>query len=152
MKAWIAFGGIHAVGGLFAFGALAIAPISVGLCGIGLIPIGGITLGLFSNGALSLGALSSGGVAIGFWSLGGCAIAWRIAQGGVAIAHDFALGGIAHAAQANNEIAAQFIQSNVFFRYALFVSHHSILFNLVWVIPLFIQWQILARKRRGNQN
>jgi RNA polymerase sigma factor (sigma-70 family) len=141
VKAWIAFGGIHAVGGLFASGALAVAPISIGLCAIGLIPIGGITLGLFSHGALSFGALSCGGVALGFWSLGGCAFAWRVAQGGVA-----------HAAQANNEIATQFIQSNMFFRYALSVSHHSILFNLVWVIPLFIQWQILARKRSGNQN
>lgn len=152
VKAWIAFGGIHAIGGLFAFGALAVAPFSIGLCAIGLIPVGGITLGLFAHGALSFGALSCGGVAIGFMSLGGCAVAWHIAQGGVAIAHDFAVGGIAHAAQANSEIAAQFIQSDLFFRYALFVSHHSLVFNLVWIIPLVIQWKILARKRRDNQN
>ncbi len=152
VKAWIAFGGLRAIGGLFAFGALAVAPISIGLCGIGLISVGGIVFGLSAHGAISFGALGFGGLAIGFCSLGGCAIAWKAAQGGVAIAHDFAVGGIAHAAQANNEIATQFIQSNALFQYAHLVSNHPILFNLVWIIPMIIQWQILARKRRGNQN
>jgi hypothetical protein len=152
VKAWIAFGGLRAIGGLFAFGALAVAPISIGLCGIGLISVGGIVFGLSAHGAISFGALGFGGVAIGFCSLGGCAIAWKAAQGGVAIAHDFAVGGIAHAAQANNEIATQFIQSNALFHYAHLISSHPFLFNMVWVLPMIIQWQILARKRRGHQN
>ncbi len=79
VKAWIAFGALRAYGGLFAFGALAVAPISIGLCGIGLITIGGITFGLLAHGAISFGALGFGGLAIGFCSSGGCALAWRAA-------------------------------------------------------------------------
>jgi hypothetical protein len=146
VKAWIAVGDC-AFGGLFAFGGIAIAPVSIGGCAIGLVPLGGITFGLFASGAITFGIGAYGGLALGFWSFGGCAIAWNAAMGGVAIAHDFAAGGIVHAAQSNNEIATQFFQSNRFFCCAQFAGDHAILLNLIWVVPMIVQWWVIARCR-----
>ncbi len=67
-------------------------------------------------------------------------------MGGLAIAHDFATGAIAHAGQVNNETTAQFFQSNLFFHGAEFVSKHSILLNLIWVVPMIVQWWVIAKK------
>ncbi|MEJ0089391.1 MAG: sigma-70 family RNA polymerase sigma factor [Limisphaerales bacterium] len=150
VKAWIAVGDC-AFGGLFAFGGIAIAPVSIGGCAFGLAPLGGITMGLFAMGAITLGVGAFGGLALGFWSFGGCAIAWKAAMGGVAIAHDFAVGGVAHALQANNELATQFFHSNMFFRCTQFAGNHSILFNLIWVIPMIVQWWIIAKKSRERK-
>jgi len=105
VKAWIAIGSSHAVGGLFAFGRLAVAPVSFGGIAIGLLPFGAIGIGLVSLGAISFGIWSFGGLAFGWQVFGGCAVAWNAAIGGLAFAHDFALGGIAQAAQANTKIA-----------------------------------------------
>jgi RNA polymerase sigma factor (sigma-70 family) len=150
VKAWVAVGDC-AFGGLFAFGGIAIAPVSIGGCAIGLFPLGGITFGLFAMGAVTFGVGSFGGLAMGFWAFGGCAIAWKAAMGGVAFAHDFATGGIAHAMQANNELATQFFQSSLFFRCAHFVGDHSILLNLIWVIPMMVQWWVIATKSREQK-
>jgi hypothetical protein len=62
-----------------------------------------------------------GALAIGWQTFGGCAVAWNAAQGGMAVAHYFALGVVAHAVQANTEIARQFIQQNLYFRFAQIV-------------------------------
>jgi RNA polymerase sigma factor (sigma-70 family) len=153
VKAWIAVGDC-ALGGLFAFGGLAIAPVSIGGIAIGLVPLGGIAFGLFALGAIAFGVGAYGGMAFGFWSFGGVAIAWNAAVGGMAMAHDFAAGGIAHALQANNGLARQFFQSNAFFRMAQIIGEHSILLNLAWVIPMIVQWWVIAKKSRepGPEN
>lgn len=150
VKAWIAIGGNCAIGGLVAIGGLAIAPVSLGGCAVGLVTVGGIVAGLFTMGALSFGLLAFGGMCLGLWSLGGFALAWYGAEGGVAVAHGYAVGGFAHAAQANNEIATHYLQSNAVFQLAHFVNHHFILTTLFWVIPMFLLWQITARRCRGN--
>jgi len=151
VKAWIAIGSSHAVGVLFASGGLAIAPISFGGIAIGLLPFGAISLGIFSLGAVSLGIWAYGGLALGWQVFCGCGFAWHAATGGVAVARDFALGGVARAAQANNEIAEQFVQQDLFFRISRVIQNHSFLMMLLWVIPVSLQARIVARARRREQ-
>lgn len=59
VKAWIAITDGCAVGALFAYGASALAPVSVGAAAIG----------LFSFGGFSLGAFAVGGFGFGIWAL-----------------------------------------------------------------------------------
>jgi RNA polymerase sigma factor (sigma-70 family) len=152
VKAWIAIGSSHAVGVIFAFGGIAIAPVSFGGIAIGLLPFGAIAMGMFSIGAISFGVWSFGALAVGWQANSGCAIAWNAAMGGMAFAHDFALGGIAHAAQANTEIARQFIRQTWFFRCAQTVSNHGIWLMLAWVIPMALVARVVARARRRREN
>jgi len=147
VAAWIAVAN-YAFGGLFAFGGVAVAPFSVGGLTIGLVPFGGLALGIMPLGGMALGVLAFGGIAVGWQAVGFCAVAWKAAVGAVAVAHDFALGGIAHAAQANNDLAEQFIKPNLFFRFVQTLNRHWVWMNFLWIAPLFIQWQIIARSRR----
>jgi len=147
IKAWIAVGN-YSIGGLFAFGGVAIAPFSMGFLAIGLLPYSAIAIGVVAMGGIAIGPWAWGALTIGWESLGGIAIAWKAAVGFVAIAHDFAQGGISHAIQTNNAEADQFIQSNWFFRTGHLVARYSLLINLVWILPLVAQQQIIARKNR----
>ncbi|MDR3406821.1 MAG: sigma-70 family RNA polymerase sigma factor [Chthoniobacter sp.] len=140
VKAWIAAGG-YAIGGLFAYGGLAIAPVSIGFCALGLLPFGAMALGLVSFGGVSLGVWSFGGLAIGWQAMGGCAIAWNAACGNVSLAHVFAVG--------NDAVSRRFLQSNLFFRSAILFDRYWLWWNLLWIIPMTIQGQILARCRRS---
>jgi RNA polymerase sigma factor (sigma-70 family) len=151
VKAWIAVGSSHAVGVIFASGGLAIAPISFGAIAIGLLPFGAIALGIFPVGAVAFGLCAYGGLAFGWQVFCGCGFGWQAAVGGIAVAHDFAAGSIAYAAQANTEIAKQFIQQNLFFRCALIISHHSLWLMLAWVLPVAVQARIVARARRNRE-
>src|SRR4029434_7606167 len=81
VKAWIASGG-YAIGGLFAFGGIAIARLSLGFCTIVVLPFGGIALGAFALGGLAVGIWSFGGLAVGWQACGCCAVAWHTAVGG----------------------------------------------------------------------
>jgi hypothetical protein len=150
VTAWIAVGN-YAVGGLLAFGGVSMAPVCIGGLTIGLLPFGGLAMGIMPLGGLAIGALAFGGIVVGWQAIGGVAIAWKAAVGGLAIAHDFALGGIAHAAQANNDIAQQFTNSNRFFQIVQAVNRHWVWMNFIWIAPLFAQWQIIARSRRREQ-
>jgi RNA polymerase sigma factor (sigma-70 family) len=157
VKAWIAAGDC-AVGGLFAFGSVAIAPFSVGALAIGLFSFGGVGIGLFVFGGFAFGGWIFGGLAFGWQAFGGCAIAWNAAMGGTAIARDFASGGMAQAAQANTEIASQFFREQPFFQCMQIVSRYIGWLNLLWVFPLIIwfrKWKCLTARRRitgGNGN
>jgi len=150
VTAWIAVANF-AVGGLFAFGGFAVAPFCIGGLPIGLVAFGGLALGVVSLGGLSLGMLAFGGVVAGWQAIGGIAIAWKAAVGGLAIAHDYALGGVAHAAQANNDVASQFVNSNLFFRVVQALNRHWVWMNFLWITPLLVQWQIIARSRRRER-
>ncbi len=147
VKAWIASGD-YAVGLLFAFGNLAIAPVSIGGLAIGLLSFGGCAVGLLSLGGFSLGIWSLGALAFGWQVFGGCAIAWNAADGGIAIARNFAIGGIAHALQANNDAAQSYLQSNLFFQHARLPVRYLAWLNLLWVIPLLARWRVVASSRR----
>ncbi len=147
---WIVCGN-YAVGGLFAFGGVAIAPFGIGGLVLGLLPFGGIVAGIFPLGGLSLGVWAFGGVAIGWQAIGGFALAWHAAVGNFALARDFAVGGIVHALQANNDVARQFTDSNLYFRCIQTLNRHWFWMNFIWITPLFLQWQIIARSRRRER-
>lgn len=66
-------------------------------------------------------------------------------MGGLAIARDFATGGVAHAAQANTEIATQFMKASPFFTRMEILAHYNGWLNLLWLIPLIGWWGILAK-------
>jgi len=145
VKAWIAAGD-SAFGLLFAFGGLAVAPVSAGGIAIGLMPWGGAAVGLFAIGGFALGGWVFGGFALGWQSFGGCALAWNAAMGGLAIARDFALGGVACATHANSEIASQFMKASPFFGRMEILSHYVGWLNLLWLIPL-VGWRRMLAKR-----
>ncbi len=150
VTAWIAVAN-HAIGGLFAFGAIAVAPFSIGGMTVGLLPFGGLALGVMPFGGMAFGVLVFGGIVVGWQAVGFCAFAWKAALGGLAIAHDFALGGIAHAAQVNNDLAEQFAKQNLFFRFVQALNRYWVWINFLWIAPLFVQWQIIARSRRRER-
>lgn len=149
VKAWFAAGGF-AVGGLFAFGGLAIAPFSIGGIAIGLLGWGGMATGLLAMGGLAVGGWVFGGVAVGWNAYGACAIAWKAAYGAAALAHDFALGGVAQAAQASNIAAESYINSSGFFHYVTSLSRYAGWLNLFWVLPMLLWWRMAARRTRSH--
>jgi hypothetical protein len=114
-------------------------------------PWGGLALGLFAVGGFALGGWVFGGFALGWQAFGGCAVAWHAAMGGLAIARDFALGGTADAAQANNEIASQFIKTSPFFTRMEILSRYTGWLNLLWLIPVF-GWYRLLKKNPKQHN
>ena len=152
VKAWIAVGN-SAIGGLFACGGLAIAPLSVGGLSIGLLSFGGLAIGIVALGGIAAGVWPLfGGLIVGWQAFNGCfAVGWSAAVGTFALAHDFALGSFALAAQANNEITRQFIFLNIFFRCAEFINRHWLWLNLFWIVPFFIQWRVNAPKRQQSK-
>jgi RNA polymerase sigma factor (sigma-70 family) len=147
VKAWIA-GGDAAIGMIFAFGGVAIAPISFGGFALGLVTLGGFAVGLLSSGGLSFGLWAIGGVAVGLQAFGGCAIAWSAAYGGVCAAHDIAIGGIPLARHANDAVASAFLAKSTFFQTALAAMQYGSLLNLLWLLPLVL-W--LSSKKKGLQ-
>ncbi|HZP61117.1 MAG TPA: sigma-70 family RNA polymerase sigma factor [Opitutaceae bacterium] len=152
VTAWIA-AGQRAVGGLFAFGTVAIAPVSVGSLAIGGLSLGGLSCGIVALGGIALGGWAMfGGVLAGWQALGGCfTVAWKAAVGDFALAHDFALGLYAHAAQANNETARQFIQPSFVWRCAEFINHHWLWLNLFWMVPFFIMWRLSPQAKKTGR-
>jgi RNA polymerase sigma factor (sigma-70 family) len=157
VKAWIAYTDGVAFGGLFAYGSVAVAPVSIGACAVG----------LFSYGAMAVGGLAIGGFAFGIWGFGAiafgwqasaaCAIAWNIASGGqYAIAHQFALGPIARAAQVNNELVRHLVKSNPFLQTCWKIVPYFFWLMWLWAIPIIIsmviQWVAIARKNKQKSN
>ena len=151
VKGWIAIGSSHAVGLFFASGGIAIAPISFGGIAIGLVPFGAIALGIFSLAAMAIGVWGYGAAALGWQVSCGSGAAWHSALGGIVAARDFALGAIAHAAQANNGLAQRFFEQDPFSQFSQWLSRHSVLVMLLWVIPVSLQARVVGRAQRRRQ-
>jgi RNA polymerase sigma factor (sigma-70 family) len=149
VKAWVAVAEV-AMGGLFAFGGVAIAPLSIGGLAIGLVPLGGCAVGLMALGGFSLGWWSFGGCAVGWLAFGGCALGWQAALGNLALAHSFALGPAAYAAHFNDPTAQAFAQDTLFFRWSHVALGHLYWLGLVWIIPLILWWRVEKRHAAGN--
>jgi hypothetical protein len=147
VKAWIA-GGDSAIGVIFAFGGMAVAPISFGGFAVGLLTIGGFAVGLVPFGGFSFGPWALGGMAVGLQAFGGCAVGWSAAEGGVAVARDFAVGVVALARHANDAAAETFIRNSTFFQNALVVMRYAYWMNLVWLLPLALWWRTVRARRR----
>jgi hypothetical protein len=143
VKAWIAVGN-HAIGGLFAFGGLTIAPFCIGGCAIGLLPLGALALGVAPIGGISVGIWAIGLLAIGWQAVGECALAGRAACGHIG----FVVYGFVD--RGDND-SLKYIQSHFFLRTAMAFSNYWLWTNCLWVIPSWlIQWRILKEIRRRN--
>ncbi len=104
---WIA-AGHKAYGLLFAWGGVAVAPVSVGIVSFGLVGVGAVGFGLVGLGTVGIGLLAMGAMAIGYKAYASLsAMGWESAfSQGFSIAKDGAIGPIAYAEQVNNELAA----------------------------------------------
>lgn len=105
---WIA-GGDRAYGLLFAWGGLAVAPVSVGIVSVGLVGLGAVGLGIFAVGTVGIGVIGFGASIIGYKAYASLsALAWQSAvSNGFSIAREAAIGPLAFAEQVNNERAAE---------------------------------------------
>jgi RNA polymerase sigma factor (sigma-70 family) len=153
VKAWIAADDGFAVGVLFAYGAVAVAPISIGACAIGLISYGAVAVGALAVGGFGFGVWAFGAIAFGWQVSAGCAIAWNIASGGqYAIAHQFALGPVAYASQVNNELVRHLVNSNPFFQTCWTILPYFPWLTWLWSVPMMLsmvgQWWAMAKSRR----
>jgi hypothetical protein len=103
IRGWIAIGS-KAHGLLFAWGGLAIAPISIGIVSVGIISLGAVSFGLLSIGTVAVGVIGFGASAIAYKAYAAyAALGWENAfSGGFSIAKDAALGPVSHAAEINN--------------------------------------------------
>lgn len=140
--AWIASGPI-ARGVLFAWGGVAIAPISIGIVSVGIVTIGGIGFGILSVGTVALGIISFGASAFGFKAYASLSsLGWQGAwSNGFSIAKEAAIGPIALAEHVNNADAAALLQLVLFEKLYPFV--------LVTIAVLVIAPAVLhARKVR----
>jgi len=148
VKAWLAMGN-YAIGGLFAFGGFVIAPFGVGFCVLGLIPFAGIAVGLISLGGIAIGGWTYGALAIGWQSLGCFSIAWDTAAGNIAIAREYAMGRLAIAAHVNSTTTEQ-ILPGWYIKGGEFIQRYSLWLNFIWILPLFIQSRIVAKKKLAD--
>ena len=105
--AWFAVGD-RAYGLIGAWGALAVAPISMGAISIGIVTVGSLAVGGLAIGTAALGYIAGGGAAVGARTF-----AWLSAMGsqsaqsgGFAIAGNLAQGPMAWAPHANDTFAA----------------------------------------------
>jgi RNA polymerase sigma factor (sigma-70 family) len=105
--AWFA-GGSKAYGLIFAWGGVAIAPISVGIISAGVVSVGVIGFGLIGLGTVAIGVIGFGASAIAYKAYGSLsALGWESAfSNGFSIAKNAAIAPIAYAEQVNNEHAA----------------------------------------------
>ena len=157
VKAWIAADDAFAFGVLFAWGSVAVAPVSIGACAIGLFSYGGMAVGALAVDGFAFGIWAFGAFAFGWQASAACAIAWNIASGGqYATAHQFALGPVAHAAQVNNELVRHLVKTNPFLQTCWKVAPCFFWLMWVWAIPMMIsvivQWRAIARKKKPEAN
>jgi RNA polymerase sigma factor (sigma-70 family) len=113
--AWIA-GGAKAYGLIFAWGMLAVAPISVGIFSFGILTVGAVGFGLLSLGAVAIGVVAFGSSAIGFKAYSSLSsLGWESAfSAGFATAKEAAVGAVASAKEVNNDLAYQISDLTVF--------------------------------------
>jgi RNA polymerase sigma factor (sigma-70 family) len=148
LVAWVA-GGSHAYGLLFAWGGVAIAPISVGIVSVGIISIGAVGAGLLGMGTIGIGVIGFGASAIGYKAYGSfSALGWEsAASGGFSIAKEAALGAIPFAEQINNEQAADIASLALFYQSSIWMLSAITFFV---VVPAIL-YAHMVRKRLGKK-
>ncbi len=143
VKAWIAISDGRAVGGLFAFGPVALAPVSMGIASIGLLSVGIVALGF---GALGI-------VAAGWWSNGLAAFGGYAAKGIFASASQMASQNLHYAGTQGAAAAQAFFQENWFYRFTAVSAKCLVWAGLFgWVMPVALTgWQLWRTRRNGDQ-
>lgn len=112
---WIA-GGDYAYGMLFAWGGVAIAPVSVGIISVGLISVGAVGIGLLGLGTIGIGVVGFGASAIGYKAYATfSALGWNSAFSGIgfSIANEAAIGPFSFAKHINNEQAGEIVNLTI---------------------------------------
>lgn len=134
--AWIA-GGAYAKGLLFAWGGMAIAPISVGIISVGFITVGAVGIGILGTGTVAIGIISFGASAIGYKAYASLsALGWESAfSNGFSMALDAAIGRFAFAAQVNNKQASEIVNVILFGQ-----SHQWILAGITLLVLVPAIW------------
>ncbi|MDT0594965.1 RNA polymerase sigma factor [Glaciecola petra] len=114
-KGWIA-GGSKAYGLLFAWGGLAVAPVSVGIISVGVITCGAVGVGIFSIGTVAIGIVAFGASAVAYKAYASLsALGWESAfSNGFSMAKEAAIGPVAYASEVNNEAANALSNMTVF--------------------------------------
>lgn len=161
VKAWIAVGNV-AYGVIFGCGTVAIAPLSLGIFGVGFI----------CGGAFVAGGLAIGAVCLGGWALGCCGAGWmakgffafgiRAAHGFAAYARDIAVSpaeskrAVAYAVHANDSAAKEFLDRSRFFSWTRISGHEFRLLLLVltglalaYVLTAF-SWKFRQLRRQSG--
>jgi RNA polymerase sigma factor (sigma-70 family) len=107
---WIA-GGDRAYGLVFAWGGIAVAPVSVGIFSVGLLSVGAVGVGLIGLGTVGVGWVAWGTLAVGVKAFAWLsALGWSVAAGGgFGIAHTAAIAPVAFAKHANDPVAQQIL-------------------------------------------
>ncbi len=144
--AWVA-GGDRAYGLLFAWGALAVAPVSIGAFSVGLLAIGSVSFGLVSLGTLVVGGLAVGAASVGIKAYAWLsALGWETAQcAGFGIARVAAEAPVALAQFANDATARTLLQDpNAHRNHMIFIATIS----LAAVVPLTC-YAVAVRRRLG---
>lgn len=151
VKAWVAIADDLAIGGLFAFGGTAVAPLCFGGFALGGIVFGGFGAGILCYAGFGIGCWVVGGMVSGIMAVGGCAFGWKAALGGVAVAQQFASGSVALAAHANDAAANSFLKGNLFFQNAFLLVTKCLWPTLLLsLFPTLLLWRA-TKKKRGQQ-
>ncbi len=139
MKAWIVVSDGRAVGGLFAFGQLAVAPVAMGLGEAGIFTLGAFSLAYCAMGIAAAGWISAGVVAAGGYAAKGI---WVVA-GSLAAGKEVAL-----APHVNDAVASAFFRDYGPFQFLHYVGQFAILAALCgWVMPVLLTGWHLWRTR-----
>jgi len=154
VKAWVAISDGFAFGLVFAYGSVAVAPVSIGACAVGLLAYGAMAVGGLAVGGFAFGLWAFGAFGFGWQASAGCAVAWNFASGGqYAIAHQYALGPLARAAQVNTEGVRQLWKSNLFLKTCWKLVPYFFWLMWLWSVPLMIsmiaRWRDIARKKNS---
>lgn len=146
---WIAGGGDRAYGLLFAWGGVAVAPVSVGIVAFGVIGIGALGLGCLGIGTVGVGLIAFGASAIAYNAYASLsALGWQSAfSQGFSLAKEAAIGLVAHANHINNEQAAEIMRLA-----ALDASYLLILSAVAVLVIVPAAWHSNTVRRRMRRS
>lgn len=143
---WIAVGA-KAYGVIFAWGLIAVAPISVGAISVGVFSIGAVGIGIFSVGAAAIGLIAFGSSAIGYKAYSSLSsLGWESAfSNGFSIAKEAAVGTFAYADEVNNEIAYEISNLSLFSQ-----SYQWILvaITLFVIVPAYLHFKNVRKRMK----
>ncbi len=148
--AWVA-GASQAYGLIFAWGGIAIAPISVGIISIGAVSIGAIGAGILGMGTVGIGVVGFGASAVGYKAYGSfSALGWEsAASGGFSIAKEAALGAIPFAKHINSDHAADIASLAMFHQSSIWMLSAITFFV---VVPAILYAHAVRKRFKANSS
>lgn len=144
--AWVAGGG-KAYGLIFAWGLIAVAPISVGVVSVGILSIGAVGIGLFGFGTVAIGIIAFGASAIGYKAYASLSsLGWESAlSNGFSVANDAAIGPVAYANEVNNEVAYEVSNLLLFSQNAPWVLA---VMSIIIIVPSYLHFKSVRKRMK----